>query len=436
MPSPEASTPRLPAPVSSPSSSARPQPAAAPPPARLGRGSSSVVARAAAFEAPPLQIELPLRPPRTVAVAERPIAWGRVFAAVALMSALMGGGIARLAYQPSGRPGARDIEARVEARVEMRAIEPAGSATAAPPAELHPDGPDLARAPGAIEPRRASAPPIRALLADRDYGAAAVALTGADLARDPELALARLHLELVTARFDDACGALVLLAPQRPAAHAAFRIALAYARGDRRALARALAPDALDGIDRAGAGELVQLAPLAIALRHAGLRERVVHALDRQPEPERRALPHQLARALLGELAGSPYPEVDAVAQAIGAERARDWRAAAAAWREAAALSRDGPALAVEQLGLARALHRDGDLGGAAAACRDLLEPRELQPHWGVAAADCHAWMIEAALDRRERGAALRLADELASLRASAGPRDRALRRVRALLAP
>jgi hypothetical protein len=90
--------------------------------------------------------------------------------------------------------------------------------------------------------------------------------------------------------------------------------------------------------------------------------------------------------------------------------------------------------LSVEQLGLARALYRAGDLEGAAAACRDVLEPRVLQPHWGVAAGDCYAWSIEAALDRRDRAAALELVERLAALRAPGGARDPVLRRARALL--
>jgi hypothetical protein len=67
----------------------------------------------------------PALPPRSPA-AERPIAWGRVFVAVALMSALMGGAIARLAYHP--RPASTAATAR------GAAVAPAPGAAASAPA--------------------------------------------------------------------------------------------------------------------------------------------------------------------------------------------------------------------------------------------------------------------------------------------------------------
>lgn len=75
--------------------------------------------RALAPYAPPAR---PARPP----AAERPIAWGRVFVAVALMSALMGGAVARLAYHP--RPASTAATARGPV------VAPAPSAASSAPA--------------------------------------------------------------------------------------------------------------------------------------------------------------------------------------------------------------------------------------------------------------------------------------------------------------
>ena len=301
----------------------------------------------------------------------------------------------------------------------------------------HPGAPDLAWARAALDQAPSRSLRARRLVADRDYPAAAALLAGVDAglaARDPDLGLVRIHLDLATDRLGDLDDAVAALEPRRPASHLAYRLALAHARGDADALARWLSPEALDAIDRADAAEITELVPIAIALGHAELLDRVVRGLDRQPGPTQRAVSHQLARVLLGDTAASPYPEVDAVAQAVAAERAGDWKAAAAAWRAAVPLSLDGRTLAVEQLGIARGLYHAGDLDGAAAACRDVLEPRALQPHWGVAAADCYAWSVEAALDRRDRATALDLVERFAALRAPGGTLDPVLRRVRALL--
>jgi hypothetical protein len=128
-------------------------PLAPPPPERFGRGSSQLtpivepplvprsstapayplVARSAPRLLPPLQLELP-RP----SIEERPIAWGRVVAAIALMSALMGGAIARLAYHPRRAAAAA-------ARIE-RAAEPAGSGVAVLPFENRSADPALGEA--------------------------------------------------------------------------------------------------------------------------------------------------------------------------------------------------------------------------------------------------------------------------------------------------
>ena len=322
----------------------------------------------------------------------------------------------------------------------LRALEPrtrVGMLDVLAYAIAHPGAPDLAWAGAALDQAPARSLRARRLVADRDYRGAAALLAGVDAglaARDPDLTLVRLHLDLATGRLGDLDDAVAALEPRRPASHLAYRLALAHARGDAGALARWLAPAALDAIDRADVSEIAELVPLAIALGHAELRDRVVRGLDRQPGSTQRAVSHQLARALLGDTAPSPYPEVDAVAQAVAAERAGDWKAAAAAWRAAVPLSLDGRTLAVEQLGIARALHRAGDLDGAAAACRDVLEPRSLQPHWGIAAGDCYAWSVEAALDRRDRATALELVERLAALRSPGGALDPVLRRVRALL--
>jgi hypothetical protein len=91
----------------------------APPAAQLARGSgpmrSLAVPRSSTAPAYPLVAGTAFRalpsPPR--APAERPIAWGRLFAAIAVMSALVGGLTAKLAYQPRSAPAAPAATAAV-----------------------------------------------------------------------------------------------------------------------------------------------------------------------------------------------------------------------------------------------------------------------------------------------------------------------------------
>lgn len=119
-----------------------------PPRERIGRGSSqltpiaepplvprsstapaySLVAGSAPRPLPPLQLELQRPWP---APEERPIAWGRVVAAIALMSALMGGAIARLAYRPRG--GAPSAVAAPSAAAAPSATAARGPAAAPGP---------------------------------------------------------------------------------------------------------------------------------------------------------------------------------------------------------------------------------------------------------------------------------------------------------------
>jgi TolB-like protein len=306
----------------------------------------------------------------------------------------------------------------------------------------HPDTPGLAWARALLGTNERSRFLLaRKLVSERDYRAAGDLLANVDagITKNPsiEFALVRIHLDLATDRFDDAASDLDHL-DGNPVVRLTYQLALAYARHDAGKLAAALTDEKLAVLDKANQSELAELVPLVIALDHPGLRARVLAGLERQPGWARRAVSYELARTLLGTPATtpSPYPEVAATARALAAERAQQWPAAAAAWRDAAARSLEGRSMAVAFAGVAHALHAAGDLRGAELACRDVLEPRYLQPHWSVAAEDCLVWSVEGALDREDRRTAQAFADRLARLREPAGADDPVVRRARALLQP
>jgi len=280
----------------------------------------------------------------------------------------------------------------------------------------------------------------RELVAERDYRAASDLLANVDagITRNPsiEFAIVRIHLDLATDRFDDVAADLARLDKDH-VIRLTHELALAYARNDAVALAAGLAENRLAVLDTAGPSELSELVPLVIAFDHPGLRTHVLAALDRQPGWARRGLSYQLARTLLAgvpPITPSPFPEVAATARALAAERAGQWPAAAAAWRDAASRSLEGRSMSVALVGVAHALHEAGDLRGAELTCRDVLEPRYLQPHWGVAVGACLVWSIEGALDRDDRRTAQGLADRLGKLRGPGGTDDPLVRRARALL--
>jgi hypothetical protein len=231
--------------------------------------------------------------------------------------------------------------------------------------------------------------------------------------------------------------ALAPLADVAPALHLAHRLALAHARGDAGERARALAPAALAALAGADAALALELVPLAIAVGDPELRDRVIRALDAPAGDPLTARRQRVARALLGEVVGSPDPEdpeIDAIARAVAAERAGDGHAAAPAWRAAARAAQDPSARALAAQGIARALRGAGDLEGAAAACSEVIAPRYFDARWGLLLGDCYAWTAEAAIDRGDRAAALAAMARLEALRAPAGPGDRVLRRGRAAL--
>lgn len=295
-----------------------------------------------------------------------------------------------------------------------------------------------ALAPGAAGWLRAAGAPglARAHLAGGDAAGAATVL-GPSAGTGREAALARAHVELMSGRAARLGAALAPLADVAPALHLAHRLALAHARGDAGERARALAPAALAALAGADAALALELVPLAIAVGDPELRDRVIRALDAPAGDPLTARRQRVARALLGEVVGSPDPEdpeIDAIARAVAAERAGDGHAAAPAWRAAARAAQDPSARALAAQGIARALRGAGDLEGAAAACSEVIAPRYFDARWGLLLGDCYAWTAEAAIDRGDRAAALAAMARLEALRAPAGPGDRVLRRGRAAL--
>jgi serine/threonine protein kinase/TolB-like protein len=324
----------------------------------------------------------------------------------------------------------------LEPRIHIGLLHVLGHAVASP------DTPGLEWARAMIGKDRRTRPLLaRKLVADRDYRAATDLLATVDAGMTEEAAsieftIVRIHLALVTDRFDDAAAAAARIT--LPITRLTYQLALAFARGDSAALSALLTDDKLavidTAVDIAGQVEIAELVPIAIALEHEPLLARVRAALDRQAGWSRRIVPNTFARALAGDTAETPYVEVSSLRRALAAEREARWADAIVAWREAARRSLQGRTLSIAQFGIARALHRSGDHRGAAVACGEVLEPRYLQAHWAVTAGDCLVWRIEDAVERNDRATAKTLADRLAKLRAAGGANDPVRARAAALL--
>lgn len=303
------------------------------------------------------------------------------------------------------------------------------------------DQPGLAWALARLEPGSLDAArwQARALVARRDYDAAIAVLRRAEDrggTLDRELA----QIYLLAGQLDLALD-LAAAWPAAGLAHDVFGLAKLRGRADDVAAWRV---KALAATDLVGAGDPRERAWVTLAtieLPDAGPAElaRLASELRRSQRTFILPIVTMLAgatgdRAAIESARASTLPEVVAIADAVRAEWAHDWRGAAAAWTSAREQAVDGRYAILEAFGAARALHAAGDHAGVIAACDAVIAPREFTWAWGATVGPCLAWSAEAAAALGRPADARAAWQRLLALRATASPGDALAQAARAAL--